>query len=107
MNSNKNKKELLDEIDTLIRVFNGISDNPACVQAPRQPYHSYRYLLQRFYLIKAKTPLSLKNRGLKLQMLAVVHLNLALYLCFYSFPLYMLEHEGHWLRIGIGEVRHT
>ena len=36
----------LDEISTLVRVFNNMSNNPACVQAPRQPHHSYRYPFQ-------------------------------------------------------------
>ena len=37
-----------------------MSDSPACVQAPRQPYHSYRYPFQGFYLIKAKTTVCFK-----------------------------------------------
>ena len=32
-----------------------MNNNAACVQALRQPYHSYRYPFQGLYLIKAKT----------------------------------------------------
>ena len=38
-----------------------MSDNATWMQASRQPYHSYRYPFQGFYLIKAKTCLRWKT----------------------------------------------
>ena len=42
--------------------YNVISNNPACVRAPRQSYRKYRYPFRDFYLIMEKPRLWRKNR---------------------------------------------
>ena len=41
-------------INSSCQSYNVISNNPACVRAPRQSYRKYRYPFRDFYLIMEK-----------------------------------------------------
>lgn len=53
--------------------INGVRDHPACEQSPSQNCQEFRYPFQGFYLIKAKTAVSLKPENRNLRSLLCTH----------------------------------